>query len=180
MATQLERRTETRHAIVDAALEIFLEEGGIDASLDAVAERAGIAKSTVIYHFRNRRGLLDAVGDRLYHEMGARLGPFERYEDAPVFVRAFLHDARLPSVRVYQQVGDHLLYTSESRGWGRGLQAMIEALELLGVTERVLVIAAATLTMARQVAFGHADEAAIDAFVDEAFAGVAVTSRRAG
>jgi hypothetical protein len=30
------------------------------------------------------------------------------------------------------------------------------------------------------VAFGHADEATIDTFVDEAFAGVPATSRTAG
>jgi AcrR family transcriptional regulator len=53
VATQLERRTETRLAIVDAALSLFLEADGIDASIDAVAERAGVAKSTVIYHFRS-------------------------------------------------------------------------------------------------------------------------------
>jgi AcrR family transcriptional regulator len=180
VATQLERRTETRLAIVDAALSLFLEADGIDASIDAVAERAGVAKSTVIYHFRSRVGLLEAVADRLYYEMGARLGPFEQYADAPAFVQAFLRDARLPSVRIYQQVGDHLLYTREYGGFGRGLQSMIEALELLGVADRVLVTAAATLMMARQVAFGHADEATIDTFVDEAFAGVPATSRTAG
>ena len=181
MATQLERRTETKHAIVDAALSIFLEEHGIDASLDAVADRAGVAKSTVIYHFHSRVGMLEAVADRLYHEMGARLGPsLGQYEDAPAFVRAFLRDARLPSVRVYHQVGDYLLYTSEDSGFGRGLQSMMATLEMLGVTERVLVVAAATVMMARQVTFGHADDAAIDTFVDEVFAGVPVTIRTTG
>jgi hypothetical protein len=34
--------------------------------------------------------------------------------------------------------------------------------------------------MARQVTFGHADEATIDAFVDEVFAGVPVASRTDG
>ncbi len=79
-------------------------------------------------------------------------------------------------MRIYQQVGDHLLYTTEGNGFGQGLQSMIAALEMLGVTDRVLVIAAATLMMARQVTFGHADEASIDTFVDEVFAGVPVTS----
>ena len=176
MATQLERRTETRQTIVDAALSIFLEEDSIDASLDAVAQRAGVAKSTVVYHFRNRVGLLDAVANRLYHEVGARLGPLDQYDDAPTFVRAFLHDARLPSMRIYQQVGDLLLYTTDGDGFGRGLQSMIATLEMLGVTDRVLVTAAATLMMARQVTFGHADEVAIDAFVDEVFAGMPASS----
>jgi AcrR family transcriptional regulator len=177
VATQLERRTETRQAIVDAALSIFLEEDSIEASLDAIADRAGVAKSTVVYHFGGRVGLLEAVANRLYHEMGDRLGPFDRYEDAHAFVRAFLLDAQLPSARIYQQVGDHLLYRVESEGWGRGLQSMIAALEMLGVTDRVVVTAAATLMMARQVTFGHADEAAIDAFAAEVFAEAPVPSR---
>jgi hypothetical protein len=86
----------------------------------------------------------------------------------------------LISSRPHPRNGDHLLYTREYGGFGRGLQSMIEALELLGVADRVLVTAAATLMMARQVAFGHADEATIDTFVDEAFAGVPATGRTAG
>ncbi len=144
MATQVERRTETRRAIIDAALAIFLEEDRIDASLDAVA-------------------------DRLYDEMGARLGPLDQYADARAFARALLRDGRSPSVRIYQQVGDHLLYRTEHPGLGRGMQYMVGALEVLGVTERVVTIAAAILMMARQVTFAGLDDGAIDAFVDDVF-----------
>ena len=169
MPTQLERRTETQQAIVDAALELFLEHDDTDASLDAVAERAGVAKSTVLYHFGSRVGLLEAVGERLSREMGGRISPLEQYPDAPAFLRSFLRDGRAPRVRMFHQVGDRLLYASEGHHSGRGLQMLIEALEAVGVRERTLVIAAATLTMLRQVTFGGVDDEAIDRFVDDLF-----------
>lgn len=169
MATQLERRTETQQAIVEAALELFLADDRIDASLDAVAEGAGVAKSTVLYHFGSRLGLLEAVAEHLSKEMGARLAPFDQYTSAPAFVRAFLRDGRSPRVRVFQMVGDHLLYAREGRPIGRGLERLMEALGLLGVTERSLVIAAATLTMLREVTFGGIDDETIDRFIDDLF-----------
>ena len=54
-------------------------------------------------------------------------------------------------------------------GWMR-LQMLIDALEAVGVRERTLVIAAATLTMLRQVTFGGVDDETIDRFVDDLFA----------
>jgi AcrR family transcriptional regulator len=178
MPTQLERRTETQQAIIDAALELFLESDDTDASLDAVAERAGVAKSTVLYHFNNRVGLLTAVGDRLWHEMGVRLSPMEQYADAPAFLRAFLRDGRSPRVRVFQQVGDRLLYASEGRRIGRGLESLVATLEGLGLRERTMVVAAACLTMVRQVTFGDVDDETIDRFVDELFAAPAAPRGR--
>lgn len=167
VATQLERRTGTQQAIIDAALALYLEQSTIEASIDAIAERAGVAKSTVLYHFRSRLGLLDAIADRLFREMGGRLGPLDRYEGPADFVRAFLREGMAPEVRIYFQVGDQLQY---ARGSGKALRSLVGGLESLGVTERTLVIAAAAMTMAREVTFGHADELTIDAFVDELFA----------
>jgi AcrR family transcriptional regulator len=170
MATQLERRTETQQAIVDAALELFLEDDDADASLDAVAERAGVAKSTVLYHFDNRVGLLRAVNERLAREMGSRLSPIEQYEDAQAFLRAFLRDGRSPRVRIFHQVGDRLLYAGKGQTIGDGLQSLMGALEMVGLHERTLVVATASMTMLRQVTFGEIDDETIDRFVDELFA----------
>lgn len=169
MPSQLERRTETQQAIVDAALALFVENDDTDASLDAVAERAGVAKSTVLYHFGSRLGLLEAVGEQLWGEMGARLAPFDQYEDAQAFLRALLRDGRSPRVRIFHQVGDRLLYASVGREVGRGVESLIEALELFGVRDRTMVIAFAAMTMVRQVTFGQVDDATIDRFVDELF-----------
>lgn len=177
MATQVQRRTATKHAIVDATIALHLEHPTDEPSLDAVAERAGVAKSTVLYHFQSRLGLLEAVAQRLYADMGRRLSPLEQYTDARAFVRAFLLDGMNPSTRVFHRVGDQLVYATSSQGIGRGVRSVMQALEELGVTERLLTISAAVQMMSRQVAFGHLDETAIDAFLGELFDGSGALGR---
>jgi hypothetical protein len=102
--------------------------------------------------------------------MGARVGPLDRYADARAFLRAFLFDALEPTTRVFQQIGDQLLYATRGTGLGRGVRSLINALETFGVTDRVLVVAAATQMVARQLAFGHMVEDEIDPFLDDLLA----------
>jgi AcrR family transcriptional regulator len=168
--TQLVRRATTERAILDAALSLYLERSSPEPSLDDVAERAGVAKSTVLYHFQSRMGQLEGLASRLYEEMGARVGPLDRYADARAFLRAFLFDALEPTTRVFQQIGDQLLYATRGTGLGRGVRSLINALETFGVTDRVLVVAAATQMVARQLAFGHMVEDEIDPFLDDLLA----------
>lgn len=169
MPTQLQRRTETQGAILDSILGMYLDGEGAESSLSAVAERAGVAKSTVLYHFHSRLGLLEALADRLWREMGQRLSPIDQFPDPRAFVGAFLRQGREPTVRVFWEVGDQLMYASRGRGVGRGLQAMVDALEHLGVTERRTAIAAAALHMGREITFRHYDDSAIEAILDELF-----------
>lgn len=166
MATQRERRDATRGAIVDAALSLYLEHDSIEPSLDAVAERAGVAKATVLYHFESRLGLLRAVAARLYGEIVERLSPLDRHADAASWIRAYLREGLHPTARVFQQVSDVLSYEGGS-GIGRGLRSIADSVDALGVHEGTLVVAGATLSMMRQVVFGRVDAAGIDAFVDE-------------
>lgn len=166
MATQRERRTATRGAIVDAALALYLEHDSIDPSLDAVAERAGVAKATVLYHFESRLGLLRAVAARLYGEIVERLSPLEDYPDAAAWIRAYLNEGLDPTARVFQQVSDVLSYEGGT-GIGRGLRSIADSVDALGVHEGTLVVAGATLSMMRQVVFGRVDRDGIDAFIDE-------------
>jgi len=49
-----------RERIVGAAREVFREQG-YDASLDAVAKRAGVGPGTLYRHFANREELVDAI-----------------------------------------------------------------------------------------------------------------------
>ena len=166
MATQRERRTATRGAIVDAALALYLERDSIDASLDAVAERAGVAKATVLYHFESRLGLLRAVAARLYGEIIERLSPLESYTDAATWIRAYLREGLHPTARVFQQVSDVLSYEGGT-GIGRGLRSIADSIDALGVHEGTLVVAGATLSMMRQVVFGRVDVDGIDEFIAE-------------
>lgn len=67
-----------RIPIVECAIEVIAELGFAQASIRKIADRVGIAMSTVLYHFGNRDNLVDAVVDgrrqaRRVHTRVARL-----------------------------------------------------------------------------------------------------------
>jgi AcrR family transcriptional regulator len=55
-----ERRTKMQ-AILDAALDVFVEDGFSHARLDEVAQRAGIAKGTLYLYFESKQALFEAL-----------------------------------------------------------------------------------------------------------------------
>ncbi len=50
-----------RELIINSAIEIFLEEGYVEASVDRIAQHSGAAKQTVYSIFKNKRSLFEAV-----------------------------------------------------------------------------------------------------------------------
>ena len=77
-----ERKPYNMDAIVDVAVQVFLRRGYDGASLDQVAEAAGIAKASIYYHVSGKEALLArGVGralDALFavlDEPGAKEGP---------------------------------------------------------------------------------------------------------
>ena len=61
--TQQERKAETRTRLLDAAADLFAEQGIDGVSVDAVAEAAGRTSGAVYAHFGSKQGLLLAVLD---------------------------------------------------------------------------------------------------------------------
>jgi AcrR family transcriptional regulator len=61
--TQQERKAETRTRLLDAAAELFAEQGVDAVSVDAVAEAAGRTSGAVYAHFGSKQGLLLALLD---------------------------------------------------------------------------------------------------------------------
>lgn len=61
MATQGERRAQTRRALLDAAAALFAEKGVDGASIDAIAETADRTSGAVYDHFGGKEGLLFAL-----------------------------------------------------------------------------------------------------------------------
>lgn len=55
------RGVAAQQAILDAALELFLETGYKSASMEAIARRAGVSKATLYGHFCGKEGLFHAV-----------------------------------------------------------------------------------------------------------------------
>src|SRR5229473_2253093 len=54
-------RPSARTKVLDAALELMLEGGVESLTFDALAERAGVSKGGVLYHFPSREELARAI-----------------------------------------------------------------------------------------------------------------------
>jgi len=62
--TRAEQRAATRRALIEATAECLVEEGYAALTTRRVAERAGVAQSTLMHHFETREALLvEAVTD---------------------------------------------------------------------------------------------------------------------
>lgn len=165
MATQKERRKTTRAAIIAAAYDAFTTHGTAEASMEAIAIKAGVTKGSIHYHFGNRAGLLAAVAVWLFTATEERIATSfkeagER-QTAQTYVTRLLHEQASPAGRVLFTIGDAL----EQQG------AMLEAdpyiylcnkLQKLGVNGSVHVFAAAVMQMGRRLAYGEARRADID------------------
>lgn len=66
---RLRLREATSNAILDAAEQVAAEGGSSNASLQAIAERAGIAVGTIYNYFEDREELFDALGARRNEEL---------------------------------------------------------------------------------------------------------------
>jgi AcrR family transcriptional regulator len=62
-------RGETRERILDVALELFNEQGYDKTSLREIAERLGVTKAALYYHFQNKEDILLELHLRL-HALG--------------------------------------------------------------------------------------------------------------
>ncbi|WP_280382525.1 TetR/AcrR family transcriptional regulator [Nocardia wallacei] len=58
-----ERTQESRRLLIAAAAELFAEKGYRQTSFIDIAERAGISRGSIPWHFGNKLGLLEAVLD---------------------------------------------------------------------------------------------------------------------
>jgi TetR/AcrR family acrAB operon transcriptional repressor len=64
-----QRALETRDQILDAAELVFSEQGVARASLEEVAERAGVTRGAIYGHFRNKADLFVAMTNRVMMPM---------------------------------------------------------------------------------------------------------------
>ena len=53
----------TRQSILDAAVQVFLEHGVQHSAIQDVADRAGVTRGAVYWHFRNQLDVLEALLD---------------------------------------------------------------------------------------------------------------------
>jgi len=80
-----EQALATRKRILDAAVEVFLEKGFQQSSLQNVAERAGVTRGAVYWHFRQRGDLLGALL-KLVNATAADVYRYMNFDQIPAFV----------------------------------------------------------------------------------------------
>jgi AcrR family transcriptional regulator len=68
---------QTRDESLAAAAMIFAERGFEGASLSSIAEEAGISAAALCHHFGSKRGLYDAVIDRIYGSLAELLASID-------------------------------------------------------------------------------------------------------
>src|SRR3954469_10186928 len=61
MARATTNPTDKAEAILDAALELFVERGYHGTAVPAIAERAGVAAGTIYHHFASKEEVVNAV-----------------------------------------------------------------------------------------------------------------------
>ena len=72
-----------REVILESALEVFAERGFHRASLDAVAERAGVSKALIYEHFESKQELHTAVLEASRQELLGRVAAAVAEADSP-------------------------------------------------------------------------------------------------
>jgi AcrR family transcriptional regulator len=167
------QKAETRRRILEAATEVFIETGPITASLDVIAERAGVSKASVFFHFGSRVELMAALARHLY----LRAFPSERQRPhrtgVEAFLRAYLGEQRRPEIRLIWQLGD-LLAADRPEGLDAAYWHLVREIEerlmdagiaATAASERALVLAPALMLVARRAAFGLATEPEMSDFV---------------
>jgi AcrR family transcriptional regulator len=74
VATQGERRAQTRERLLDAAAELFAERGIEASSVDAIAERAQRTSGAIYDHFDGKAGLLFALLEGWVDDVAVAIG----------------------------------------------------------------------------------------------------------
>lgn len=83
-------RAESRERILDAAVRLVVAQGAAHVTLRAVALTAGITKSGVLYQFRTKQALLEAMLDRHLDDCSDRVRPARETGGSPGPVAARL------------------------------------------------------------------------------------------
>lgn len=97
--------------IVEAAWEVIGELGYTEASIDRIAERAGVARSTVYVYFGGKEAILDACIARGRAELGER-------------IRAGVDTARGLEARLAAFLRSTLEYVDDKRDFFRAVMAV--------------------------------------------------------
>ncbi|HJW22027.1 MAG TPA: TetR/AcrR family transcriptional regulator [Candidatus Limnocylindrales bacterium] len=93
LGRRAETAAATREAIVDAAMTVYFELGTERTTLKAIAQRADVSRGTILHHFGDADGLLEAVLDRILATLVLPdVGVLDGLTDREARVRTFVHE----------------------------------------------------------------------------------------
>jgi AcrR family transcriptional regulator len=107
VSLRLVQKQETRARILESAVELF-ESDLEEVKLKDVAERAGVAIPTVLFHFGSRFQLLMAVAEVLLAEIQARFPAAGTVSGTEEAVEKVLHLQATSASRAVWRVGDEI------------------------------------------------------------------------
>ncbi|MFJ5997430.1 ScbR family autoregulator-binding transcription factor [Streptomyces sp. NPDC092370] len=70
-----ERAVRTRRTILHAAAEVFARDGFPNVTIKDIADRAGMTKGAVYFHFANKEALAVAVAEEFYRRLSQLISP---------------------------------------------------------------------------------------------------------
>lgn len=121
MRSLRERQREERAALIlEVAQHVFSEKGYIEASIDEIAARAGIAKGTVYLHFASKEELVVALFEQQFKQFLQQIAQILG-ESLPMRLRL-----------------EHLLLDVYTRIQAQGNQVLIDLNPRLGLTTSLL------------------------------------------
>ena len=125
----------TRQALLRAGAELFSERGFDGVPIEEVADRAGVNKALISYHFRGKRGLYVAILESAFAAMSERLKAMEAVapgtrEALHAYFRAFGQVTR-------ERPGFPTLFLREVLSTGIEPAVLPHLLEIMGVFRRL-------------------------------------------
>lgn len=162
-----------RRRVVEAAIQVCLEDGPRDAALEKVAARADVDLDTLLANYPSRYDLLTTVGGRLYTQAFPFEHGLQQRGDLGSFLRTYLQRQEQPLVRLVWHIGDVLAPVHPDR-IDAAYWHLVGELELrlldAGLAEGVahqcsLVLAPALMLVARRAAFDLTTQAELRDFV---------------
>lgn len=175
-----QQKAETRRRLLEAATQVFIEDGPTTASLDKIAALANVSRSTLVFHFGSRTELMDAVATYQLERYQAAGLDYQPGEFRP-FVEVFLRIQSDPVFRLIWLLDDllhpggmrHLHPENPNSGYWYLVRELEQRLVAGGVAaeaahKRALVLTPGLMMVARRAAQDLASPAEIEEFVDAA------------
>lgn len=116
-------QTENEARILDAALDVFSAHGFRGATIDQIAARAGMSKPNLLYYFRRKQDIYEALIDRLLDTWLEPLAAFDEAGDPIRELRSYIR-RKLEMSRDYPR--ESRLFANEILQGAPRIKALLE------------------------------------------------------